>query len=368
MESTLSYMFNESMRREKRVVKTLYSNESFNCFFRKSNDNQDTKDTMIMYYGVDAPVSAGSLLSFEGKTYLVLNKETVENNVYNKSAVIRTNGVINTNSLTVFGLPFYCDGVSDATQTNSTHVSLIDGNMEILTEACNDSHMIAINDTFNEWGRSWKITNIFYIDGMCHIICEVTEDIVVEFNYVLDLTELSALSAAPGESASITATAYVNNSIVDATILYASSDPEVATIDSNGMISYLAEGEVYFTATWTEHSITEQTDTVSVIGEVDGDALELYVQSMPELDYARPEDIAYYVTRCGVKVTDIPISFKVEGLSTALTKKVVITVNADTISIDLKSSSLVGMTFELVAYNDEYALEHRQSIEVYSSF
>ena len=160
----LNDIFRQSMQCEHKTITVQETGEQFKCFFRKSNDNINRRDTMTMFYDVDAPVEVGALLLYGGNTYLTLNKETAENDVYFKSAIIRTNGAINTHSLSVIGLPFYGDNVNNATSTNTTNISLIDGNIEVMTEDNEESRALKVDDLFNEWGRTWKITNLFYID------------------------------------------------------------------------------------------------------------------------------------------------------------------------------------------------------------
>ena len=96
MNNILTRVFDETLQREGRTISTVTSGESFECFFRRNNDNTNSKDTMIMYYRCGSPVNAGTLLSYAGNTYIALNKETAENDVYFKSAIIKTNGTINT--------------------------------------------------------------------------------------------------------------------------------------------------------------------------------------------------------------------------------------------------------------------------------
>lgn len=371
----LNDIFEQAMKREHKTITIQETGEQFECFFRKSNDNINRRDTMTMFYDVDAPVEVGVLLSYSGNTYLTLNKETAENDVYFKSAIIRTNGVINTHSLSVIGLPFYGDNVNNATATNTTNFSLIDGNIEVMTEDNELSRALSVDDLFNEWGRTWKITNLFYIDGICHIVLEINANVTPTYNYSLSLSALTSLNVAPGGTASITATAYCNDiEITRATIVYSSSNNEVATIDSSGNISYLADGEVYFTAIWQEQNISESTETVTVASAPMDDSVSIYVERMEEICYDFPETLHYYAIRGGVRDDTIPVSFKIENISVTnnyntYAKKITITDNGDnTIELSVSGSIMRDKTFDLVAYNEEYEVENRQNIKVVSLF
>ena len=371
----LNDIFRQSMQREHKMITVQETGEQFKCFFRKSNDNINRRDTMTMFYDVDAPVEVGALLLYGGNTYLTLNKETAENDVYFKSAIIRTNGVINTHSLSVVGLPFYGDNVNNATATNTTNFNLIDGNIEVMTEDNDVSRALKVDDLFNEWGRTWKISNLFYIDGICHIVLEVNANVTPKYNYNLVLSTLTSFNVAPEDTASITATAYCNEiEMTKATIVYSSSNTEVAPIDSSGNISYLADGEVYFTATWQEQNISQSTGTVTVASAPADDSVSIYVERLEEICYDFPETLHYYAIRGGVRDDTIPVSFKIENINVTTNyntylKKITITDNGDnTIELYISGSVMRSKTFDLVAYNEEYEVENRQNIKVVSLF
>lgn len=371
MDRTLNYIFDETMRREGKRAALLYGGEEFNVFFRRNNDNQNTKDTMIMYYRADAPVYTGNLISFDRFSYLVLNKETAENDVYYKSAVIRCNGTINTHSLSAVGLPIFGATVNNAKAEQTTHYSLIDGNIEVQTQDCEESRALRIDDYFNEYGRTWRISNIYFIDGICHLMCEVSADSTPTYEYTLELSSLDSVNVIPHESARITATAYINGNRVDnATINYISSDIDVATIDDNGVIDYRRDGEVTFTAIWLEHNIRQSTPIVTVATAPVSAEYDIYVTPMDEVCFDFAETLTYYVTYGGVRRDEIPVSFKVEGdLTAAQLRKITITDNGDhTIDLEVSGTNMLDKRFDLVAYNTEYNVENRQTIKVTSLF
>lgn len=372
MYDTVDYAFRESMARERKVVTTYFSGEEFDCFFRRNNDGENDKDTMVMFYPADAPVSAGSLLNIGGKTYIALNKETIENLTYKKSAVKRTNGIINIQSGKVRGLPYFGDRVKNGLSTNGNYLSVIDGNLEIITEDCDISRNLAIDDVFNEWGRTWKIQNIYYVDGTAHIIIVVYADTVIEHNYRLEVTGLEELNVEPGAKAKITGKVYLNDELIEnAAIAYSSSDVNIATIDNAGNIEYLADGQVFFEVSFYEKGISKNTDTVTVITAPVDDTLELYVEPTSIVYWGGDDNlIPYSVTRGGKKVSDIPVSFKIENLSgnAAYLKYIKVDSNAENVNIVIDDSRLSNMTFDLVAFNEEYELVNRQTIKIKSFF
>lgn len=375
--SLLHNIFQESMKREHKTVTTYTTGEQFDCFFRKNNDNLNIRDTMVMYYETDAPVKIGTLLSYGDNIYLTLTQETAENEIYYKSSIIKTNGIINTHDLSVMDLPFYGDGVNNSNTSGNNNLTIIDGRLEVLTEDNAASRTLTIDAMFNSWGRTWRIENLFYVDGICHVILNVNPDVTPVYNYRLELSALDYVNVEPGYNTSIKALAYINdNEVTNATIIYTSSDENVATISADGNISYISCGEVYFSATWQEQNITENTSTVTVLIAPVDDSIDIYVESLEEIFYDCPETLRYYVTKGGVRDDTIPVLFKIENLSgvssnayNTYLKKIKVTDNGDhTITLEVSGSSMYQKSFDLVAYNEEYDVENRQHIKVTTIF
>lgn len=373
MDNVLFDIFEETMRRERHTAAIFTTSEEFECFFRRNNDNLNEHDTMIMYYRVDTPVKAGTLISFGGYTYIALNRETVENDVYYKSSIVRTNGVANTSS--VVGLPFYSDTINNATATNGINLSIIDGNAEVLTEDNAASRNLSVNDLFNEWGRTWKITNLFYIDGICHIIMEVNANVTPTYEYTVVLSPLASVHVMQGDMDSLKATAYINdNEVSNAALEYSSTNEDVATIDNDGNIEYIAAGEVSFTVTWVEKGVTATTDVVTVQLEPESDDVTIYMEELKEVDEGFETDFSCYALKGGVRDNSMPVTVKAENVSnvtnqTVYLKYIKITnLGNGRFEILVDSSNMLGKNFDLVASVDGYEASTRQTVKVISFF
>lgn len=374
MYNVLSTIFEETMRREHHTASTFTSGEEFDCFFRRNNDNLNEHDTMVIYYRVDAPVQAGTLINFDGFTFLALNRETVENDVYYKSSIVRTNGVANTHSLSVVGLPFYSSTINNATATNSTNLSIIDGNAEVLTEDNAASRSLAINDLFNEWGRTWKITNLFFIDGICHIVMEINGNIEPTYRYKVVLAPLMSLHVNVGDTDTLTATAYINDVVTNAEITYSSSDDSIATIGNGGNIEYLAEGQVTFTAAWTEQGVSATTDIVAVQSEPVGEDISIYMEELGEIYKGLESDFSCYALKGGVKDDSIPVSVVAENVSGVSNQEAYLAYIKITnkgngkFEVKVDNSNMTYKTFDLVASVDGYETKTRQTVKVVPFF
>lgn len=373
MEDTLTNVFDEVMEREGRTLTTYTDRTEARAFFRRNSDGTDSRDTVIMFYGKEAPVRQGTLFSLDDGIYIALNREHAEGSVYWKSAVEKTNGTITLNDLSVMDIPIFGETLKSTLALRDTHLSIVDGYTTFITEDSPKSRMLKINGTFNEWGRTWRIEQVYLRDGICHITAKVSVDEVVTYDYRLELSPLSVLNVMPGCTAEITATAYINDvGVTDAEIIYRSSDDTLATIDAEGGITYLADGRVYFTAIWVGHEdLVKTTELVNIISSPVDETVALHVDTVAEIYNGFEEEVGYYVTRGGVRVTDIHITFTIENVSTTAVyaKNVRIVSQTDSIvTVMSDDSRLIDQIFELIGRNTEHNLEDRQTIKIKSMF
>lgn len=173
MYTPLENVFADTMEREGKSITAVISGKTFIAFFRRCDDGQSTEDRIMLYYGVDAPVDQGSLIQYGRKTYVLVNKETEENTCYYKSFAIACNGILNTNNRTVKNVPVYGYDMKNGLASVNNTISIVNGNMEFVTEITDTVKVLAIDDTFNIYGRTFKVDNMYQKDGLFHIIAEV---------------------------------------------------------------------------------------------------------------------------------------------------------------------------------------------------
>ena len=174
MYTPLENVFAATMEREGKTVTAWSNSKEFTAFFRRCDDGQSTEDRITVYYGVDAPVEQGSLIQYGRKTYVLMNKETEENTCYYKSYGIATNGILNSNDGTIKDVPIYGYDMKDGLAYADKVFTMISGSMEFVTEITDTVKVLKINDTFNVYGRTFQVDNIYMKDGLFHIVGQVT--------------------------------------------------------------------------------------------------------------------------------------------------------------------------------------------------
>ena len=269
MYTPLESVFQSTMLREGKTVTAYTSGNTFQAFMRRNDDGNNFEDRITLYYSVNVPVVQGSLVSYGNKIYILVNRETEENNCYYKSSGLACNGMITLNDGEVIGVPCYAYNMNGSLINENQIISVIDGNMEFITESNSLSRQIKIGNKFNEFGRTFKVDNIYYKDGILHLVTEVTMDEVATEHLNIIIDGLTKEIYDVGDSMQLTATLYINNVITSGTITWESTNTNVATIDGTGNVNFIGKGTVAFKAYWVEKNTGNTTNTVGAgISEV----------------------------------------------------------------------------------------------------
>lgn len=269
--------FERTMKREGRIVTTYTGGTEFRAFFRTRDEHENQRETIIMYYDVTAPVRPGTLVMVGYGVFLALNRETTENDIYYKSVMVKCNGIFNENTGIVHNVPFYCSNMKSSVSVGNNVISMLNGNLELITEENSLSKQIDICQTFNEFGRTFEVTNKYTMDGIVHLIAEVRAGQKADFVYTIQIDGLFNSSVSVNSVIQLEATPYVNDNLTTgATLEWKSSDNSIATVDGTGKISGISEGEVQITVTWVEKNVSE-TINITVVND--------YIPVVPESTY-----------------------------------------------------------------------------------
>lgn len=262
--SATEIQYKRTMEREGKILTTYTGGAEFKAFFRINNDNENQRETIVIYYDVTAPVRPGTLVMYGYGVYLALNRETVENDVYYKSTLVKCNGVYNENRGVVMNIPFYSDNMKSSVSVGNSTITMLNGNIEIITEENSLSKKIKIDQKFNEFGRTFNVCNLYSMDGILHIIAEVYSNMTPTYTYSVVIDGTPTTSLKTGETVQLTATTYMGETITTgATLDWTSSDNTIATVDGTGLVTCVSEGTVLITCTWVEQDV-KGTATINI--------------------------------------------------------------------------------------------------------
>jgi len=161
---------------------------------------------------------------------------------------------------------------------SNNYITTIAGKVVVTMQANEDSKKIRVNKRFIKMGDAFKVVGRDLTDnGLLILTCELdminsnADDLENEiadglkYLFTLEIRNESA-SISVDDTLQLNVTVKLNDNLVtDKTIEYSSSDPEVATVDSEGLITGIAEGETVITAYLKD--MPNVFDTISLIVE-----------------------------------------------------------------------------------------------------
>lgn len=249
--------FEETLRKEGFSVYDYYTNTEYKMFFRRMDHSDSTVTKMRAYFSQDTPINRGSVLVFKGETFVVINKDGLESEIYYTAILSRCNVSIGVNGRIV-----PCVMSTPNLTTSGSFIRQIASNVTLFTGDCALVRNISVNNEFIIGGRAWAVQNSLYIDGLYYILLEMT---TASQDYDVSWDGAFQLDMNNGTTVQNQFHAKRGNAIdPDAVLTYSSSDTSVATIAADGTITLLTTGSVTFTATWSAHNVSESA-TISVV-------------------------------------------------------------------------------------------------------
>jgi Bacterial surface proteins containing Ig-like domains len=370
MYSPLESVFEATMQREGRMLTTYSSGTEFRAFFRIRNDNESQRETIVIYYDVTAPVHSGTLVNIGDDVFIALNKETVENDVYYKSTLIKCNGIYNENSGMIHGIPFYSENMKSSVSVGNNILSMLNGNVELLMEENSLTKQIQINACFNEFDRTFKVTNKYTIDGITHLIAEVQADQKPTVAFSIEIDGLSTYVAEPNTTIQLTATPYINGGVTTgATFDWTSSDNSIAKVDNTGKVTFLSEGEVKITVIWIEKNIMDTTDMIIVTNDANAEIWTMAIYGRGDLKIGFARNYRFTTMLNGIETylpgveyeiinQSVPIDFVTEYFDTS----------NNTLKLLVEDDDLYDETFTIRAYHTEKGIEATMNVRLDSLY
>lgn len=366
MYSPLESVFEATMQREGKMLTAYSSGTDFMAFFRIRNDNENQRETITIYYDVTAPVHSGTLVMIGKDVFLALNKETVENDVYYKSTLIKCNGIFNENDGKIHGIPFYSADMKSSVSIGNNVLTMLNGYIELLMEENALTKQIEINASFNEFNRTFKVTNKYTIDGITHLISEIQADQKPTVVFSVKIDGLSTYIAEPNTTIQLTATPYINGGVTTgATFDWISSDDSIAKVDNTGKVTFLSEGEVEITVTWREKSVMDTTNKIIVTDDVNAEIWTMTIKGREDLKVGYDRTYTFvtmvngeetFLPGVGYEIINqsVPIDFVTEYFDSS----------NNTLKLLVESDDLYDETFTIRAYHTDKEIEAIMNIRL----
>lgn len=343
--------FNATMKRECITVSDYYdSTKTYDVFFRRSRRGNNPNGKVRIYFSQDTPIDIGTTFVLKDKPYVVTSRDGDESDIFYTSIAIKCD-----TSFTVYSnaehryvsIPFVTLSDKFTLSSNST-ISMVSGAVVIYTGDNSYSREVEINENYYNYGGYYKVRNTFYNNGIAYVY--MTREAMPEDRYTLSYNGVTSLDMADATTYQLSYTATKNGTIVDSPALtYVSSDDTIATVDGNGLMTMLKEGNVTITTTWTDGNNTTCKTTIAITNSgVVPTTGTLTISGRTELRYGTSRTYkAIYTDADGNDVSSNYTSVWTITDATFDTSKLTQTVNGNQITLSFEDEDIIGKTFTL---------------------
>ena len=343
--------FNATMKRECITVSDYYdSTKTYDVFFRRSRRGSNPNGKVRIYFSQDTPIDIGTTFVLKDTPYVVTSRDGDESDVFYTSMAVKCD-----TSFTVFSnaenryvsIPFVTLSDKFTLSSNST-ISMVSGAVVIYTGDNLYSREVEINENYYNYGGYYKVRNTFYNNGLAYVY--MTREAMPTDRYTLSYNGVTSLDMADATTYQLSYTAIKNDIPVDSpTLTYVSSDDTIATVDGNGLMTLLKEGNVTITATWTDGNNTTCATTIAIsnsgVVPTTG-TLTISGNTKLKLGFSRTYK-AIYTDANGNDISSNYTSVWTITNATFDTSKLTQTVNGNQISLLFDDETIIGETFTL---------------------
>ena len=355
--------FNATMKRECITVSDYYDRtKTYDVFFRRSRRGSNPQGKVRIYFSQDTPIDIGTMFVLKDDTYVVTSRDGDESDIFYTSIAVKcdTSFTVHSNAEKRYvSIPFVTLSDKFTLSSNST-ISMISGSVVIYTGDNPYSREVEVNENYYNYGGYYEVANTFYNNGLAYVYM-TREANPTEDKYTLSYNGVTSLNMADATTYQLSYTAIKNDVPVDSPALtYVSSDDTIATVDGNGLMTLLKEGNVTITTTWTDGNNTtcETTITITNSGvepEPTVPSIKIYSASDSiYLDGSRKLTVKFYNGTTEVTDTAIADLTKNDFVWTCSIDGVDVTNNKDLITWSNNASDTVNTKRIKFAYDENY--------------
>ena len=348
--------FDATMKRECITVNDYYdSTKTYNVFFRRNKRGSNPNGKVRIYFSQDTPIDIGTVFVLKDTSYLVTSRDDDESDIFYTSMAIKCDTTFNVYSNTehrYVTVP-YAVITDEYTLTDNNIISIASGSVTVYTGDNSYARDMSIGETYYNFGGYYKVGNVFYNNGLAYAYM-TREAKPIEDRYTLSYNGVTSLDMKDATTYQLSYTAIKNDVPVDSPALtYVSSDNTIATVDGNGLMTMLKEGNVTITATWTDGNNTTCETTIAITNsgvepEPTPTTGTLTISGRTELRYGTSRTYkAIYTDANGNDISSNYTSVWTITNATFNTSKLTQTVNGNQITLSFDDENLIGGTFTL---------------------
>lgn len=223
-----------------------------------------------------SPIKRGDLIEYDNKQWMVISEQASKR--YNKwKGIMRLlpyTITINSNCA-FYTVPVYIDKQSFGVDDGKI-ISISEGQIYVYAPENEETRKIKNNNRFIKFGQAFKVVGIdrFSKPGIIIFTCEkdeinpttddVANDLAGGLACTLAITNADPIEINVDNTVKLSWTATGNPPVV-----FSSSDESVATIDHNGVITGVSDGQAIVTVANATHPLIKDNITVNVLEEAE---------------------------------------------------------------------------------------------------
>lgn len=357
--NTVLNFYNQCIKRSGSELNNYKKTIFFKGLFKEIDDKSQSVDSKYLFTVED--LQQGTEISYDNINYLVMTRNEKINEVYYKYTIQKCPYYVNFIPGGVLQrIPSIIETKTIDVQTGQSIILPI-GKVIVTISRNNTTDKIAINDRFITMGSAWKISGV---DKSCEGLIKVNADIdqimtgddlvneipngAVKPSYSFNINPLP-VSIKKGQTQQLVVSVSENGTTINnPTLIYTSSNENIATIDSKGLITGIGEGSCSIDITYYGDYDTADT---SVNIEVNAIADHNYILSVsPEsisMDTGNTQQITATVTDKGTAISNPTFTYNSDntGVATVNNTGLITAISAGTANITVSYIGEDGNTY-----------------------
>ncbi|MGG0887297.1 MULTISPECIES: Ig-like domain-containing protein [Brevibacillus] len=353
----------------------LINNRSVRAVISNTTLSTDVDDKKISTL---TPIQRGYLVHYNDEDWLIISEVNGQRSGRYRAFMRVCDYRIKFNFTgTVKEFPAIVDGKVFDVETGQ-FMTLPNSKILVTLQENEETLQIVVGQRFIKMGRAWEVEAIDRTEkGLLRLWCK--ED---QFNdavddkeneianagswvYTVDITN-SDTSITEGNTLQLNVSVTLNGqSVTDKTVVFTSSDSNVATVDSNGLVTAINTGLVTITAALPEKSDVNDTITLTVEA-VQQDNFALTIVGDPDMRVTQTKTWNAVLTNNGQQVSMQPATWGITNTTGGTTDLVSITSQtSESCTLKANSNNKIGY-FKLICTLNDGSLTAEKQIQVKS--
>lgn len=226
----------------------------------------------------------GDVVTWNGNKFLVIDIDE-DNQIQTKGVIQLCNNYLNfyDQNHILYQIPCIIGNNISTSLEETKYMIENDDNITIRIPNNDITSSININDIYKIGRWNYKVISLSDIvePGLLVLKMEFVTENQEEHVYTLEILNGNNLQIAQSQSLTLNVEVRDNGEIISTPPLsYYSSDENIATIDSSGVVSILTTGTVIFTATMSSDEIVNDSITVEIIADEQNNFTYVFTPSM----------------------------------------------------------------------------------------